>query len=169
MLGRIVGVGLLFFVLLAGLWQLMWHKDISSVKELMTPDSLKLFFTGFFDLTHSKAHLNGEELGIFFSIFVMLQFWNLFNAKYYHTGRSLILDVIDSFRNKEVVKSSFSKGFFWISLVIVLGQILIVTFAGPVFNVERLNFNDWMRIMLITSPVLIVADLVRTIANLARR
>lgn len=168
MLGRIVGVGLLFFVLLAGLWQLMWHKDINSVKDLMTPDSLKLFFTGFFDMTHSKAHLNGEELGIFFSIFVMLQFWNLFNAKYYHTGRSMILDVIDSFRNKELVKSSFSKGFFWIALVIVLGQILIVTFAGPVFNVERLNFNDWMWIMLITSPVLIIADVIRTIAHIAK-
>ena len=164
MIRRIVGTGLVFFVLLAGLWQLLWHKDIDSVSELVNTDSLKLFFTGFFDMTHGKAHMDGTELGIFFSIFVMLQFWNLFNAKYYHTGRSLLVDVIDRFGNRKAVESSFSKGFFWIALVIVLGQILIVTFAGPVFNVERLDFRDWMWILIITSPVLILADVVRTIA-----
>ena len=168
MLGRIVGIGILFFILLSGLWQLLWHKEIDGVKDLLTPDSLKLFFTGFFDMTHNKAHLDGKELGIFFSIFVMLQFWNLFNAKYYHTGRSLALDIVDRFRNRKAAESSFSKGFIWIALVIVLGQILIVTFAGPVFNVERLSFNDWILILLVTSPVLIIADLVRTIVNTVR-
>lgn len=163
MLRRIVGTGLIFFILLAGLWQLLWHKDITDVRDLLDPDSLKLFFTGFFDMTHDKAHIDGKELGVFFSVFVMLQFWNLFNAKYYHTGRSLIMDVVDSFRNKAAVRSSFSKGFFWIALVILLGQILIVTFAGPVFNVERLTFNDWIWILMITSPVLIIADIIRTV------
>ena len=108
--------------------------------------------------------MDGKEMGIFFSIFVMLQFWNLFNAKYYHTGRSLLSDLMGTLRGKERLRGSFGKGFLWIALVIVIGQIFIVTFAGPAFNVSRLSLEDWGLILLVTSPVLIVADLVRTVA-----
>ena len=167
MLGHIVGSGMLFFVILAGLWQLLWHEDVASVRELLQPDSLKLFFTGFFDLTHGSA-MNPEEMGIFFSIFVMLQFWNLFNAKYYHTGRSLIQDIADRVRKKVRLKGSFGKGFVWIALVILFGQILIVTFAAPAFNVAPLTLPDWLRILLITSPVFIVSDIVRGLINSLR-
>lgn len=167
MLGRIVGVGLLFFVLLTGLWQLLWHADITSVRDLILPDTLRLYFKGFADFSHS-SDMSSTELGIFFSIFVMLQFWNLFNAKYYRTDRSLILDIIDLFRNPKKVKESFSAGFIWISLVIVLGQILIVTFAGPLFSVTSLSFSDWMWMLLLTSPVLLVADVVRTVRRVIR-
>ena len=169
MLGRIVGVGILFFVLLAGLWQLLWHTDITCVRDLLKPESLKLFVSGFTDLTHTKAHLNGVEMGVFFSIFVMLQFWNLFNAKYYRTDRSLLIDIVDLFRQPSKVKESYSQGFFWISLVIVLGQILIVTFAGRMFNVSPLEPQDWLWILAITSPVLIVADIVRTIVSIVKK
>jgi Ca2+-transporting ATPase len=169
MLRRIIGVGIMFFVLLAGLWQLMWHKDIDSMSALLNMDSLRVFFNQFSDLSHSKAHLGGKELGIFFSIFVMLQFWNLFNAKYYKTDRSLLIDIVDLFRNPVKVKESYSAGFIWISLVIILGQIIIVTFAGRMFNVEPLQFKDWLWIFLITSPVLIITDIFRTIVNLIKK
>lgn len=52
-----------------------------------------------------KQHLSDYELGVFFFIFVMLQFCNLFNAKYFRTGRSLIQDVISLF-------ARYSVGFF---------------------------------------------------------
>ena len=42
---------------------------------------------------------------------------------------------------------------------------LIVTFAGEVFNVERISLNDWLWIMLITSPVLIIPDVVRFVSG----
>ncbi len=169
MLFRIVGVGLIFFGFLAGLWQLLWHTDISCVKDLLKPDSIRLFFTGFADLTHSKSHLSGYELGIFFSTFVMLQFWNLFNAKYYKTDRSLMADLFDLARRPQKVRDSFSQGFILISLVIVIGQIIIVSFASQMFNVSPLHAYDWLWIMIITAPVLVVADLFRTIINLFRR
>ena len=157
MSGRIIGVGSIFFVILAGLWQLLWHAEITSVKDILNP----VFING-------KTHLTGYEMGIFFSIFVMLQFWNLFNAKYYRTDRSLILDIVDIFRNPQKVKESYSSGFIWISLVIVIGQILIVSFASKMFNVSPLQPSDWLWILLITSPVLILADLVRTISLLLK-
>lgn len=163
MLARIIGIGIIFFLFLSGLWQLMWHKDINSVSDLLTMDSIKLFFSGFADMSHAKAHLGAKELGIFFSIFVMLQFWNLFNAKYYRTGRSLILDFVDLFRDSSKVKNSFSAGFIWISLVIIAGQVFIVNFAGRMFSVAALDLKDWLLILLITSPVLILTDIIRTI------
>lgn len=161
MIKMIFGMGLTFFVSLVGFWQLLWHKDISQVSELMNLDSAKLFVTGLLDMSKIKPHLSTYELGVFFSTFVMLQFWNLFNAKYFKTNRSLIQDVIDLFKNPQVVRESFSQGFVWISLVIVVGQILIVTFAGTMFNVSRLSAQDWLLILLITSPVLIISDVIR--------
>ena len=77
-------------------------------------------------------------------------------------------DLIDLFRNPVKVKESFSQGFIWISLVIVLGQILIVTFAGQMFSVEPISFMDWVFIILVTSPVLIIPDLIRGIKNLIK-
>ena len=168
MLKRIVLVGMIFFFFLYGLWMLLWHKSIHEVGDLMNTDSLKLFFTGLFDFRHSKNHLSPNELSIFFSIFVMLQFWNLFNAKYFHTDRSLILDVVDYFKKVRngAQRNNMSVGFWCIALIILCGQIIIVTFAGPVFNVSGLSFADWFWILLLTSPVLIFAEVYRVLKYL---
>ena len=166
---RIVGIGAVFFLILAGLWQLLWHKDITTVSQLLNGDSLSVFIGKFTDLSHATDHLGGKQMGIFFTIFVMLQFWNLFNARYYKTDRSLILDIADALKKKRPLSESFSPGFFWISLVIVLGQVIIVTFAGEMFSVESLKFTDWLWIMLITSPVLLVADVFRTVKELINK
>ena len=169
MIKRILGAGLLFFIVLAGLWQLLWHTNISSVYDLISWDSLKLFITDFANMDKVKAHLSGYELGVFFSIFVMLQFWNLFNAKYFRTDRSLIQDIVGLFTNSEKVKDSYSAGFLWIVLVILVGQILIVTYAGAMFNVAPLTLSDWGWILLITSPVLVVSDIARFVRNMVNK
>lgn len=169
MLTRIIGVGSVFFVLLAGLWQLLWHTDITCAKDLLKLENIRVFITGFADLSHSKAHLSGYELGIFFSVFVMLQFWNLFNAKYFRTDRSLLMDLVDLLRDPKKVKESYSQGFIFISLVIVIGQVLIVSFAGKMFNVSPLQPADWMWILLMTAPVLFIADIARTLMNIIRK
>lgn len=169
MMLRILGVGFMFFIFLVGFWQLLWHKDIEAISDLFNRESLRLFFTGFFDMSKTKFHLDGYELGVFFSTFVMLQFWNLFNAKYYRTKRSLIQDIIDLFRNPKEVKDSYSMGFIWIAMVILVGQILIVTYAGTLFNVSRLRLEDWGWILFFTSPVLIVADIFRFVGNIINK
>lgn len=168
MLKQILGVGFVFFLLLVGFWQLLWHKNIEYVSDYFNMESLKLFVTGFFDLTKEKAHMSSYELGVFFTTFVMLQFWNLFNAKYFRTNRSLIQDLIDLVKDRQKVKDSYSQGFVFIALVIVLGQFLIVTFAGGLFNVAPLHGCDWVWIILITSPVLIIPDVMRYVSNLRK-
>lgn len=169
MIFRIIGAGLLFFIILAGLWQLLWHTNINSVHDLISWESIRLFFSDFANMDKVKAHLSGYELGVFFSIFVMLQFWNLFNAKYFRTDRSLIQDIIGIFTNSKKVKESYSAGFLWIVLVILIGQVLIVTYAGSMFNVSPLSLSDWGWILLITSPVLIISDIVRYIWNISKK
>ena len=105
------------------------------------------------------------EKGIFFSIFVVLQFWNLFNARFFRTGRSLLGDLVMLFKNPKEGKKAIGRGFVIIAFVILAGQFIIVNFCGPAFNVEALSLQDWGIILLFTSPILIIPDMFRTIHN----
>ena len=165
MMRRIVATGLLFFLFLAALWQYMFHMPIESVSEMFTADSVKVFFADIFK-PKTTLHLSGYEMGIYFSIFVLMQFWNLFNVKYFRTHHSLIGDIIDLFRNPARVKASYNKYFLLIAAVIIVGQVIIVTFAGSLFNVEPISAEDWGLIILLTSPVLIIPDLYRFFSGL---
>ncbi|MCF0159894.1 MAG: cation transporting ATPase C-terminal domain-containing protein, partial [Bacteroidaceae bacterium] len=160
---RILAWGLFFFVFLVGLWQLMWHMPIDSVSQFCSVDTLKVYFGSFFDSAKSKSHLSAYELTVFFTTFVVLQFWNLFNARYYHTGRSLLRDIMDSLAGRRSLSQSFSTGFVGIAGVILLGQVLIVSFGGEMFDVCPLTVSDWGYLLLLTSPVLVVPDIVRSI------
>ena len=157
MLRRIVGTGVVFFALLVGLWQLLHHVDIHSVAELFT-----CFYSSEL-VADASRELSRYELGVFFSVFVLMQFWNMFNAKYFHSNRSLLLDIVDIVRCPQRVKESYSLYFVLIALVIILGQVLIVNFAGELFGVASLAINDWGLILVVTSPILFVPDLVRLI------
>ena len=166
MLRFIVGGGLTFFVVLVALWQFLWHKQIESVAEMFTLDSMRVFFLEVFSAEKVANHLTGYEMGVFFSVFVLLQFWNLFNAKYFRTDRSLLLDIVDLFRAPHKVKESYNAMFLAILAVILVGQIVIVTFAGQFFSVAPLSFTDWVWVCLLTMPVLLIPDLCRFVRGI---
>ena len=168
MVSSIVGGGLTFFAILLALWQFLWHSHIGSVAELFTAESLRIFFLEVFSADKLSPHLSGYEMGIFFTVFVMLQFWNLFNAKYFRTDRSLILDIVDLFRAPHRVRESYNQMFLLILVVIFLGQVLIVSCAGQLFNVSPLAPMDWLLIALVTFPVLLIPDLVRFFRRLCK-
>ena len=92
--------------------------------------------------------LSGYELSLFFTIFVFLQFWNMFNARAFETGRSAF-----HFKGCE--------GFSLIALLILFGQILIVSIGGEFFNVEPLRLIDWLIIIAGTSLVLWIGEIIR--------
>ena len=163
MLWRIVGFGLVFFVVLVGLWQLLHHADILSVSDIVRGETMRQFIADFGAGSDSTDVLTRYELGVFFSIFVVMQFWNMFNAKYFHSDRSLLLDIVDLVRRPAVVKESYSLYFVLIALVILLGQVLIVNFAGDLFGVAPLPFDDWVWILLLTSPILFIPDILRLV------
>ena len=166
MMYQIAGVGILFFGYLLGLWQLLWHTDTNTASELFQVANISTFFNGYLNLSHSKLALSGHDLGVFFSIFVLLQFWNLFNVKYFRTDRSLIQDIIDLFRKPKEVMATYSWGFISIVFAILVGQIFIVNYCGAVFNVAPLSVRDWLICILLTSSIFIVPDIWRFIRNL---
>ena len=161
---RIAFSGIFFFAFLALLWQLLWRMDISSVRDLLHWNVVGEFFRGAFS-AHTKAHLSGYELGVFFTTFVLLQFWNLFNARYFKTDGSVLQDVLDFFFNRKRFKSSACYGCLLVAGIILAGQFLIVNCFGAFFEVSPLPLTDWGWILLCTSPVLILPDLYRFIRS----
>lgn len=99
----------------------------------------------------------------------MMQFWNLFNARYFATDRSLLSDLVGIIAGKRRFTESFSNGFLLIAAVIVLGQVLIVNLAGNNFEVAPLSIQDWIWILAMTSPILLLPDLTRSLRILLRR
>ena len=84
-----------------------------------------------------NAHLHGYELTFFFTTFVMLQFWNLFNVRLLNTRTSLL-------------HQQWGRGFTSIALIILIGQVLMVTFGGQLFGVEALCPLSWVVIIIVT-------------------
>ena len=93
------------------------------------------------------------EQSWFFTFFVMLQFWNMFNAKAFMTGHS-------AFNNMKDCRS-----FIFVVFIILIGQYIIVTFGGEMFNVTPLKLHSWLTIIAITSPVLWIGEIVRYFAK----
>ncbi len=92
----------------------------------------------------------------FFTFFVMLQFWNMFNAKAYLSGTSAFKGLWEN------------KSFLLVCLIIVFGQFLIVTFGGEMFNVVPLTAESWGVIIASTSLVLWVGELLRLFSKKRR-
>lgn len=86
----------------------------------------------------------------FFTTFVFLQFWNLFNAAAFMSG-------------ERVWKLFRTRGFMLIASTIFLGQWLIVTFGGAMFNVVPLGFPEWGVIIISTSVVFWLGEVLRCI------
>ena len=93
------------------------------------------------------------EQSLFFTFFVMLQFWNMFNAKAFLSGKSAFNGLFEN------------KGFLMVCLIILLGQYLIVTFGGRMFNVMPLAAKEWGVIVVSTSLVLWIGEVVRLVSN----
>ena len=146
----IIGTGIAFVLLLFGLLQYFKHVDVTSIAQF----DLGLFLSNFFNFSPVHEGLTRYELTLFFSIFVFLQFWNMFNAK--------------AFGN---VQSAFSrlntcKGFLWVTLIILAGQILIVSVGGALFSVTPLQLMDWVYIFAATSIVLWIGEIYRLIRRI---
>ena len=146
-MGRnILGVGILFVAFLFGLLQYFKHADITSLTQF----SLSGYFRSYLDFSTPEHELTGYELSLFFTIFVLLQFWNMFNAKAFNTHQSAFARMGASIG-----------GFGLVALLILAGQYLIVTFGGKMFNVVPLSWTDWGLIFAGTSLVLWFGELAR--------
>ena len=113
-----------------------------------------LFFGLMFGLLYyfeRVAGVSAEELTVFFTIFVMLQWWNLFNAKSLGSRRSAFHKFLSD------------RGLLFVLFIILAGQWLIVELGGKMFRTVPLDIETWLWIVLGTSPVMIVGEIVRRI------
>lgn len=90
-----------------------------------------------------------RELTWFFTTFVMMQMWNLFNAKSIGSHHS------------SLHRLYADKGLLVVLVCIILGQVIIVQFGGEMFRCVPLTLKEWIVIILGTSPVLIIGEAVR--------
>ena len=99
--------------------------------------------------THNMLDLKG--LTIFFTIFVMMQFWNLFNARVLGTNDSAFKGFGQSYT-------------LWIVAgIILVGQFIIVQWGGDVFRTTPLDWQTWASIIAATSPILWIGEIYRAI------
>ena len=98
-----------------------------------------------------------HHLTFFFTIFVMLQFWNLFNASVFGTNHSIFKD------------AGHAMGMLGVALIILVGQFIIVTFGGKVFRTEPLPALEWIYIIAGTSLVLWIGEVVRGIKRMMKK
>lgn len=127
MRNNILGVGLAFLVILMSL--------IVGIRQL-------------------PASQTEWALTCFFTIFVMLQFWNLFNASVFGTNHSVFKD------------SRHALGMLSVAVIILIGQIFIVEFGGKVFRTVPLSLTEWIIIIAATSLVLVAGEIYRLIKRL---
>lgn len=144
--------GGLFVFFLFGFIQYFKLFEITNFSDFKIDD----FFNAFFHLSDTNGELSVKELSIFFSIFVFLQFWNIFNAKAFMTERS-------AFANLKNCKE-----FFYILIVILVGQIMITNFGGEMFRVVPLSLIEWFLIMVYTSVVLWIGEIWRVFTTKKR-
>ncbi len=105
---------------------------------------------------YADGTLTPYEMSSFFTVFVMLQFWNMFNAKAYMSGQSAFSGLLKN------------PTFLLVTTIILAGQYLIVTFGGTMFNVVPLTASTWLNIILATSPVLIMPEFYRLARKVIR-
>lgn len=107
--------------------------------------------------TNAEGGMTVHRLTIFFTFFVMLQFWNLFNARVFGTSDSAFKGLTKSYGMELIV------------IAILGGQILIVQFGGAVFRTEPLDWQTWLVIIGVSSLVLWVGELIRFVQRLIHK
>jgi Ca2+-transporting ATPase len=111
--------------------------------------SFVIILLGLLYYFNMNGAISRYDLSMFFTLFVMLQFWNMFNAKAYATGKSAFHDMKKSY------------GFLLVALVILLGQFIIVEIGGDVFRTVPLKVMDWVYIIVGSSFVLWIGEIYR--------
>ena len=143
---------------LAPSWSVMKERPRKNSDFIVTRNMAYTIFTvaavffaalmGLLVYMNAGSGMTPRNMAFFFTFFVMLQWWNLFNARAFMT---------DKWAFDGILKE---KMFLLILLIIFIGQVLIVTFGGEMFSVEPLEPRDWVQITVATSPVLLVGIIV---------
>jgi Ca2+-transporting ATPase len=140
-------------------WEVMRRKPRRSSDFIITPGMARrilglgvtfiVILVGFLIYIQNDGEVTDYELSVFYATFIMLQFWNLFNARVLGRDVSAFSGIREN------------RAFLWIALAILIGTILIVQFGGEIFRTVPLTLTDWLVIIAATSPVLLLGEIIR--------
>ena len=153
MVWQIFSVGILFVLFMFGLVQYFKHVELATLADFSFAD----YFKNYFNFKYTSSGISVLEQTYIFTIFVFLQFWNLFNAKAFHSEGSAF---------KGLFRKDVIAGFGLALFVIVVGQLLIVSFGGDMFHVQIMSVKDWVYIIFGTLPVFVIGEAMRAIKKL---
>ena len=97
-------------------------------------------------MEHGMPLVAGIDRTVFFAGYMVLNWWNLFNARVIGKGMSVFSGLG---RNPK---------FIGVAALVLIATIFIVQVGGEVFQTHPLSTRTWLQILLITSPVLIVRE-----------
>lgn len=112
---------------------------------------------GFLVWMNKDGEVSVYELSVFFTIFVMMQFWNMFNARTLGGNNSAFHKIREN------------RNFIAIALLIVALQVVIIQFGGGFFRTEPISLQHWLMIIAGTSMVLWIGELKRLIARIKEK
>ena len=133
---------LIFCIFTALLYGVLQYFRVSPIDSLSNFDFME--FLRCYTVTPGGESLTAYDLTMFFTLFVFLQFWNLFNARAFESGHTAFHD------------ARHSLVFFSTLAVIFVGQIAIVYVGGAMFNVCAIAPSDLALIIVFTSPVMLI-------------
>ncbi|MFH1264313.1 MAG: cation-translocating P-type ATPase, partial [Planctomycetota bacterium] len=142
MVRGILGVGAAFLVPLLGL--LLWFQRVDLAPVLTVNQGAS---------SEQAAVVTPYEITLFFNFFVLLQFWNLFNARCLGGSQSAFHRIWEN------------KAFVAIAIAILFGQILIVQFGGEIFRTQPLSWIEWAVLLAATSLVVWIGEVGRHLAG----
>ncbi len=118
---------------------------------------LVILFGMLFYMRNNGLGADKYWLTVFFSAFVLLQFWNLFNAKCFQSKTPMFKLLINN------------KSFLMITAGILIGQMLMVNFGGKAFRTVPLSLRDWVIIIVATSATFWLGEIIRFIRTKTSR
>ena len=142
----ILTVGILMFIVM---FVFLLHCEYEFI--VTEPSTWKAVLSG-----TMRGGIDRHELTLFFTAFVLLQWWNLFNAKAIGSVRS-------AFRRLYA-----DKGLLLVLLLTFVGQWMIVEWGDDMFRCEPLSPVEWVILLVATSPVMIAGEIYRLIKRSGR-
>jgi Ca2+-transporting ATPase len=148
-------------------WDVMKRSPRKAGDFIITPDmagrilgfgvTFIVVLIAFLLIIGGDASATAYELSLFYATFIMLQFWNLFNARVWGMNASAFKNITEN------------RLFLIIAAAIVIGTFLIIQFGGSIFRTEPLSLIDWLAVIGLTSPVLLIPEFLRYSRNLRAR
>ncbi|MCC6803840.1 MAG: calcium-translocating P-type ATPase, PMCA-type, partial [Anaerolineae bacterium] len=148
-------------------WDVMKRKPRKSTDFIISPEMAQrilafgvtfiVVLVAFLLVIGGDGQTTPHELSLFYATFILLQFWNLFNVRVLGLDMSVFKGMGEN------------RLFIGIAAAIFIGTVLIIQFGGDIFRTVPLALGEWLALLALTSPVVLLGEFLRYSRNLRAR